>query len=56
MNLIVVNNFDLKFIFIIEEDDRIKFLSSVVGKRFRFVEKKFVLEKDVLKEILYEYW
>eukprot|EP00105_Crassostrea_gigas_P040732 XP_019924880.1 PREDICTED: uncharacterized protein LOC109619389 [Crassostrea gigas] len=39
-----------------EEDERIKFLSSVVGKRFRFVEKKSVPEKDVLKEISYEYW
>lgn len=56
MNLTAVNNFDLKFIFITEEDDRIKFLSSVVGKRFRFVEKKSVPEKDVLKEISYEYW
>lgn len=56
MNLTAVNNFDLKFIFITEEDERIKFLSSVVGKRFRFVEKKSVPEKDVLKDISYEYW
>lgn len=55
MNSTAVNNFDLKYIFITEEDERIKFLSSVVGKRYRSVEKKSVPEKDILKEILYEY-
>lgn len=48
--------FSINIFFITEEDERIQFLSSVVGKRYRFVEKKYVPEKDVLKEISYEYW